>query len=85
MEDLDFIISLHLSDLLDEEYEELEQRRREQDEKEWMALCQIAGKYILMYYEKYLCKEPFRTSRRSGYIFIQEILQGSEIPCYENF
>ncbi|KAK4731346.1 hypothetical protein R3W88_024334 [Solanum pinnatisectum] len=85
MEDLDYTISPHLSDLLDEEDEELEQSRREQNEKEWMALCWIAGKYILMYYEKYLFKEPCRTSRRSGYMFIQEILQGNETRCYENF
>ncbi|KAK6779939.1 hypothetical protein RDI58_022123 [Solanum bulbocastanum] len=85
MEDLDYTISPHLSDLLDEEDEELEQSRREQNEKEWMALCRIAGKYILMYYKQYLFKEPCRTSRRSGYIFIQEILQGNETRCYENF
>jgi len=38
MEDLDFTISPHLSDLLDEEDEELDQSRREQNEKEWMAI-----------------------------------------------
>ena len=85
MEDLDFTISPHLSDLLDEEDEELEQSRREQNEKEWMSLCRIAGKYILMYYEKYLFKKPCRTSKSSRYIFIQEILQGNETRCYENF
>lgn len=37
--------------LNDDNDEELEKIRREQDEKEWMALCQIAGKCILMYYK----------------------------------
>ncbi|XP_019263952.1 PREDICTED: uncharacterized protein LOC109241649 [Nicotiana attenuata] len=75
--------SIYSSD--DEDEEELEEIQREQDEKEWTALCQIAGKLILMYYKKYLCKEPCRTSSRSGNAFIQEILRGNETHCYENF
>ncbi|KAK4733885.1 hypothetical protein R3W88_008146 [Solanum pinnatisectum] len=66
MEDLDFTISPHLSDLLDEEDEELEQCRRGQNEKEWMTLCRIAGKYILMHYEKYLFKEPCHLNEKCG-------------------
>ena len=85
MEDLDFTISPHLSDLLDEEDEEPEQSKREKNEKEWMTLCWIAGKYIIMYYENYLFIEPCRISNHSGYIFIQEILQENETRCYENF
>ncbi|KAM3282251.1 hypothetical protein P3S67_025896 [Capsicum chacoense] len=42
MESLDISISPDLSDLLDEEDEELKKVRREQD-KEWMTLCQLAG------------------------------------------
>ncbi|KAM3200738.1 hypothetical protein P3L10_033100 [Capsicum annuum] len=42
MEGLDISISPDLSDLLDEEDEELEKVHREQD-KEWMTLCQLAG------------------------------------------
>ncbi|XP_019248347.1 PREDICTED: uncharacterized protein LOC109227603 [Nicotiana attenuata] len=69
----------------DEDEEELEEIQKEQDEKEWTALFQIAGKLILMYYEKYLYKEPCRTSSRSGNVFIQEILRGNETRFYENF
>ncbi|XP_019266253.1 PREDICTED: uncharacterized protein LOC109243728 [Nicotiana attenuata] len=69
----------------DEDEEELEEIWREQDEKEWMTLCHISGKLILKYYKKYLCKEPCRTSSRSGNAFIQEILRGNETRCYENF
>ncbi|XP_059301778.1 uncharacterized protein LOC132053679 [Lycium ferocissimum] len=83
--DISNVVSPHLSDLLDDEDQELEEIRREQDEKERMALCHITGKYILMYCEKYLCKEPCRTSMRSGNEFIQEILRGNETRCYENF
>ncbi|KAM3231881.1 hypothetical protein P3L10_017240 [Capsicum annuum] len=84
MESLDISISPDLSELLDEKDEELEKVCREQDE-EWMTLCQLAGKYVLTYCKKYLCEEPFRTSKRSGHIFIQEILRGNETRCYENF
>ncbi|XP_060170797.1 uncharacterized protein LOC132601748 [Lycium barbarum] len=83
--DISNVVSPHLSDLLDDEDQELEQIRREQDEKVGMALCHITGKYILMYCEKYMCKEPCRTSMRSGNEFIQEILRGNETRCYENF
>ncbi|KAM3374055.1 hypothetical protein P3S68_012769 [Capsicum galapagoense] len=41
MESLDISISPDLSELLDEEDEELEKVCREQDE-EWMTLCQLA-------------------------------------------
>ncbi|KAF3663419.1 hypothetical protein FXO38_10660 [Capsicum annuum] len=68
----------------DEDDEELQKVHQEQDE-EWMTLCQLAGKYVLTYCEKYLCKEPCRISKRSGHIFIQEMLRGNEIRCYENF
>ncbi|XP_075099485.1 uncharacterized protein LOC142176255 [Nicotiana tabacum] len=30
-------------------------------------------------------QEPYRTSSRSGNVFIQEILRGNETRCYENF
>ncbi|XP_060178725.1 uncharacterized protein LOC132608936 [Lycium barbarum] len=83
--DISNVVSPHLSDLLDDEDQELEEIRRDQDEKERMALCHITGKYILMYCEKYLCKEPCRTSMCSGNEFIQEILRGNETRCYENF
>ncbi|XP_060200882.1 uncharacterized protein LOC132629171 [Lycium barbarum] len=83
--DISNVVSPHLSDLLDDEDQEIKEIRREQDEKERMALCHITGKYILMYCEKYLCKEPCRTSMRSGNEFIQEILRENETRCYENF
>jgi len=67
-----------------EDEEELEEIQREQDEKEWTVLCQIAGKLILMYDKKYLCKKPCRTSSRSENIFIREILRGKETHYYEN-
>jgi len=69
------------NDLLNDENEEEET----QENKERMALCRIACKSILIYYEKYICKEPCRTSKRTGNIFIQEILHENETRCYENF
>lgn len=49
------MIDPYPGDLLDDDNkEELEKIRREQDDKEYMALCQITGKCILIYYEKYL-------------------------------
>ncbi|XP_060178164.1 uncharacterized protein LOC132608108 [Lycium barbarum] len=83
--DISDVVSPHISDLLDDEDQELEEIRREQDEKEQMALCQITGKYTLMDYAKYICKEPRHTSKCSGNVFIQEILRGNETRCYENF
>ncbi|XP_075107205.1 uncharacterized protein LOC142180164 [Nicotiana tabacum] len=69
------------NDLLNDENEEEET----QENKERMALCRITCKSILIYYEKYICKEPCRISKRTGNIFIQEILHGNETRCYENF
>ena len=86
--DLQFVCLFHFSlmecwnnDLLNDENEEEET----QENKVRMALCRIACKSILIYYEKYICKEPCRTSRRIGNIFTQEILHGNETQCYENF
>ncbi|XP_070039489.1 uncharacterized protein [Nicotiana tomentosiformis] len=78
---IDKLIFSHPSDLLNEKNEEEES----QEDKEWMALFQIACKSILIYYEKYICKEPCRTSKHIGNIFIDEILHGNETRCYENF
>nr|XP_018627578.1 uncharacterized protein LOC108945806 [Nicotiana tomentosiformis] len=89
--DISNFVCCYPNDLLDdgekedEMQEELEKLQNEQDNKEWDALCVITGKCILMYYEKYICKVPCRTSKRTGYIFIQEILHGNETRCYENF
>nr|XP_009762935.1 PREDICTED: uncharacterized protein LOC104214910 [Nicotiana sylvestris] len=69
------------NDLLNDENEEEET----QENKVRMALCRIACKSILIYYEKYICKELCRTVKRTGNIFIQEILHGNETRCYENF
>ncbi|XP_016456643.2 uncharacterized protein LOC107780604 [Nicotiana tabacum] len=69
------------NDLLNGENEEEET----QENKIRMALCRIACKSILIYYEKYMYKEPCRTSKRTENIFIQKILHGNETRCYENF
>ena len=69
MEDLDFTISPHLSDLLDEEDEELEQSRREQNEKEWIVVCWIAGKYICIMKNTYSKNLVVYLSITSIYLF----------------
>ncbi|XP_059310009.1 uncharacterized protein LOC132061169 [Lycium ferocissimum] len=45
--DISNVVSPHLSDLLDDEDQELEEIRREQDEKERMALCHITGIFLM--------------------------------------
>ncbi|KAF1891425.1 hypothetical protein Lal_00017060 [Lupinus albus] len=34
---------------------------------------------------KYMCKEPCRTSALTGHGWVQELLYGHDIRCYENF
>ena len=40
---------------------------------------------ICEYAEKYICKEPCRTSEQTGHSWVQEISQGHPVRCYEMF
>ena len=41
----------------------------------------LIGEYAM----KYLCKEPRRASEQTGHSWVQKILQGHPINCYEMF
>ena len=41
----------------------------------------LIGEYAM----KYLCKAPCRTSEQTSHPWVQEILQGHPICCYEMF
>ncbi|KAM3238062.1 hypothetical protein P3L10_013092 [Capsicum annuum] len=79
MESLDISISPNISDLLDEEDEELEKVRREQD-KEWMTLCQLADKYVLRWYMFLMIY-----THGAGNRMIQDIFQHSEKTVHKHF
>lgn len=83
------VISSHINyDVDDNEDENIEQdfdKHQTQNHREWSILCDLATRGMLMYYVKYIYKEPCYTSFRTGNIFIQEILNGHETRCYRDF
>lgn len=52
------LVSAHPNVLSNDENNEEEKLRREQEDKEWFALCRITCKLILLYYEEYICDVP---------------------------
>ncbi|KAG8379759.1 hypothetical protein BUALT_Bualt07G0122800 [Buddleja alternifolia] len=52
---------------------------------EWLILCQLTATSILTYVENYIHKVPCRTSIRTGHKFIEEILNGHGMRCYQDF
>ncbi|KAL8545544.1 hypothetical protein ACS0TY_005623 [Phlomoides rotata] len=69
--------------LLPSTFPEEEVTKDENDD--WSVLCQVTAHSILAYYENYIHKTPCRTSIRTGHKFIEEILSGSGIRCYQAF
>ncbi|KAL0379241.1 UNVERIFIED_CONTAM: hypothetical protein Sradi_3229600 [Sesamum radiatum] len=61
-----------------------EDENRVEHEIDW-TLCQVTARSILTYYENYLHKVPCRTSMRTGHQFLEEVLHGHEIRCYQAF
>ncbi|XP_054820818.1 uncharacterized protein LOC129319776 [Prosopis cineraria] len=53
----------------------------QQDISEQEEICQLVGEYVM----PYVCKEPRRTSRQTGQMWVNEILQGHPDRCYEMF
>jgi len=57
----------------------------EQDNTESMFLFRQAAGAILIYYSKYILKEPCHTFQQTDRILIHEILNGNESRCYQDF
>ncbi|KAI3782587.1 hypothetical protein L2E82_12638 [Cichorium intybus] len=55
------------------------------EEKEWLILCGLTIKGIIISHKSKNKKVPCRTSSRTGNIFINEILNGHPRRCYEVF
>ncbi|KAL8519717.1 hypothetical protein ACS0TY_010594 [Phlomoides rotata] len=72
------------SSLLPSTFPEEEEVTKDEND-DWSVLCQVTAHSILAYYENYIHKTPCRTSIRAGHKFIEEILSGSGIRCYQAF
>ncbi|XP_057719160.1 uncharacterized protein LOC130980551 [Arachis stenosperma] len=53
----------------------------EEETDEIENISALIGQYAV----NYLCKKPCRTSEQTGYLWVQEILCGHDIRCYEMF
>ncbi|XP_073152238.1 uncharacterized protein [Henckelia pumila] len=56
-----------------------------QDDPEWLIVSKVTALSILTYFDTYIHKVPCRTSDRTGNKFIEEVLNGYEIRCYQDF
>lgn len=56
-----------------------------EEDMDWLIICQVIARSILTYYEKYIHKVPCRISSRTGHRFMEEILNGHEMRCYQAF
>ncbi|XP_073121815.1 uncharacterized protein [Henckelia pumila] len=56
-----------------------------QDDPEWLIVSKVTALSILTYFETYIHKVPCRTSDRTGNKFMEEVLNGHEIRCYQAF
>ncbi|KAK3228977.1 hypothetical protein Dsin_000858 [Dipteronia sinensis] len=55
------------------------------DEEEIDQLICVCGRLIQVYLEKYVLKTPCMTSSQTSFIWLMEVLQGSESRCYNMF
>ena len=63
--------------------EQLESKTNEDDEL--MEQASYVVVFIGEYAIKHLCKEICRTNKQIGHAWVQEVLQGHPIHCYEMF
>ena len=72
---------------IDEQVEDEEEDKEidEQNLREWQAVSTTCVYTLAYYYDSFLKKEPCRTSIRTGSILIQEIMEGNDNWCYQDF
>ncbi|KAI3771087.1 hypothetical protein L6452_02241 [Arctium lappa] len=56
-----------------------------EEENNWLMLCAVAVKGIIIGHRLNNARKPCRTSSRTGNIFIHEVLNGHPRRCYEDF
>lgn len=52
---------------------------------QWQAVCTVAAYTCAYYFETFIRKKPCHDSCRTGSRLIQEILEGNETRCYQDF
>ncbi|XP_054788932.1 uncharacterized protein LOC129294533 [Prosopis cineraria] len=62
-----------------------DKRYMEESSKKRLNRAQKVSALIRLYATKHLCKEPQRNSEYTGYLWVNEILEGHPVRCYEMF
>lgn len=55
------------------------------DSEEFDHLVEIGCTMVVSYFQRYVDKEPCRTSSHTGFKFVREVLNGHDVRCHQQF